>query len=60
MTSGSLSWPTCLESAFESVRRERREVERECRAFRRLRQRIRSLETDTHKLNSHPTRRSSH
>lgn len=40
-------WPMYLESAFESVRRERREVKRECKAFRRFGQRIQSLETAT-------------
>ncbi|WP_438267641.1 DUF7260 family protein [Halorussus aquaticus] len=47
MTLGCPSWPAYLKSAIESVRRERREVECECRAFRRFRQRIQSLETAT-------------
>ena len=47
MTSGPPSWPTYLEAALESVRREQREIERECRAFRRFRQCIQSLETTT-------------
>ena len=41
------SWPTYTDAALDSVRRERSEVERECQAFRRFRQRIQSLETRT-------------
>ena len=41
------SWPTYTDTALNRVRRERGEVERECQAFRRFRQRIRNLETRT-------------
>ena len=47
MTPERPSWPTYPESALDSVRRERREVERECQAFRQFRHRIQSLETAT-------------
>ena len=46
MTTEEPSWPTYLDAALESVRRERREVERECQAFRRFRKRTQSLKTD--------------
>lgn len=47
MTTGEPSWPTHLDAALESVRRERREVERECQAFRRFRKRTQGLKTTT-------------
>ena len=40
------SLTTYTDAALDSVRQERSEVERECQAFRRFRQRIQSLETD--------------
>ena len=47
MTLAQGSWPTYTDSALDSVRRERREVERECRAFQRFRQRIQTVDTQT-------------
>lgn len=47
MTLAQGSWPTYTDAALDSVRRERREVERECRAFQRFRQRIQTLDTQT-------------
>ena len=47
MTLAQGSWPTYTDAALDSVRRERREVERECQAFKRFRQRIQTIETQT-------------
>ncbi len=47
MTLAQDSWPTYTGAALDSVRRERREVNRECRAFQRFRQRVQAIETQT-------------
>ncbi|MFC6616145.1 hypothetical protein ACFQAS_14645 [Halopenitus salinus] len=47
MTLAQGSWPTYTDAALDSVRRERREVERECRAFQRFHQRIQTVDTQT-------------
>ncbi|CQH65030.1 uncharacterized protein HHUB_6047 (plasmid) [Halobacterium hubeiense] len=47
MTLAQGSWPTYTDAALDSVRQERREVERECRAFQRFRQRIQTVDTRT-------------
>lgn len=47
MTPGQDSWSTYTDTALDRGRRERSEIEQECHAFRRFRQRIQSLETHT-------------
>ncbi|UIP01587.1 hypothetical protein Hbl1158_16660 (plasmid) [Halobaculum sp. CBA1158] len=47
MTLAQGPWPTYTDAALDSVRQERREVERECQAFKRFRQRIQTVETQT-------------
>lgn len=47
MKSGRPAWPTYLESAQETVRRECQQIERECLAFQRFRQRVHDFETAT-------------
>nr|WP_233340782.1 hypothetical protein [Haloprofundus sp. MHR1] len=47
MTFAQGSWPTYTDAALDRVRRERREIERECQAFQRFRQRIQTVDTQT-------------
>jgi len=53
MTLAQGSWPTYTEAALDSVRRERREINRECRAFQRFRRRIQAIETQAPRF-GHP------
>lgn len=47
MTISQYTWPIYTDAALDSVRRERREVKRECQAFQGFRQRVQAIETQT-------------
>jgi len=47
MTLSQYTWPIYTDAALDSVRRERREVKRECQAFQGFRQRVQAIETQT-------------